>query len=202
MKIRIRKEIRPKRPAYNRLIVAIESNGGGIGYRGDSSPEIKTSDSTETVSSGFNRHFNDIMRQTSSGGSSSADRLEIEIIQGQLPSRTMCSEKQLTEQEESAQSGLMLLASLPFSQPETTTVPRFLPSLTFPSNHQSNYLYSYQHPMATSLDERFDQQHPICSLRPSPITSMHGFYDYHTSGFFPNSTAISSNFLIQKNLIA
>ena len=204
LKIRIRKEIRPKKTVYYRPKILAGQNTEIYTGR-ESSSEISTSSSIESISTGVVTrhslpHHLDATKQTNFEHYQNVSDPVLNAGE-QSTYRTTLINKKLTEQEEYAQSGLMLLASLPFQAPESPPTPSGItPSLTI----TGNYSY-YQHcntrsnSTSTPLGEKFS-----CPLsRPISTVTIPNLYDCHHAGsdLFKNLTMIPSSLLVQKNLM-
>jgi hypothetical protein len=172
----------------------------------DSSSELSTSSSVESVSTSV------MARNSLTPHLAVIKQTDVEHHQNvpdsmantdeQSPYRTTLANKQLTEQEEYAQSGLMLLASLPSHAPESPPASsRTTPSLTITGNH---VYYQHRHAYSNSTSTPSGEKFPCPPSRSISTASMNHLYDCHHGGgdIFKNLTMIPSNFLAQKNLMA
>jgi N-acyl-D-aspartate/D-glutamate deacylase len=179
LKIRVRKETRSRRQSYGSLRIATESTASTSGEA--SSPGALTSpSSSESISSGTDQYSS-----TSTCPSVSETENKPITTEESWKSQAIHYKQQLTEQEQFAQSGLMLLASLPFLQSNSEMKPEMaLSSLAITAS-------SHHHSALSSFVDILGRD----------SISMEDFCAYQRHVFSPNSAAVTSALLARKNLM-
>jgi hypothetical protein len=165
LKIRIRKETRLKRQANSMLDTSSESSSSSLSEGISSPTTLISSGLTKSALKNINQHSNNKIRRKTSD-------IENTSTSNSIPPHysSIYHKKQLTEQEQSAQSALMLLANFHFLQSNLEAKPESPPP--YPVN-MPDTIYS----ISSSFDDMFGKD-PLGFSGPINTLPMANFYTY------------------------